>query len=377
MNDFPLSGRSGRWRPLVLVGCGLGLMLLPLLAAESSARLQELLKQYPAADTNRDGVLTIEEAQAHAKVLRRGRSGGTTLNDDGTSTPVSKTKKPAPTHADVSYGPHERNTLDLWLAKSDAPTPLVVYIHGGGFVNGSKTGVSADMIKGLLDAGVSIMAINYRFRSSAPIQDILRDCARSIQFVRSKATDYNVDPVRIASYGGSAGAGTSLWLAFHPDLADPANADPVLRQSSRIVAAGAINAQATYKISRWAEILGNGIVEYERPGETAAFYGAPSVAELDTPRFEAVRTDVDMLALVSKDDPPVFLYSSQPDGPVANRGHLLHHPNHARAVKQACDVAGVPATIGFAMAKPRLEGDYQEALRQFLLEALKAAPPAR
>ena len=45
--------------------------------------------------------------------------------------------KPAPTHRNVSYGPHERNAIDLWLAESAEPTPLVLYIHGGGFCVGS------------------------------------------------------------------------------------------------------------------------------------------------------------------------------------------------------------------------------------------------
>ncbi len=87
--------------------------------------------------------------------------------------------------------------------------------------------------------------------------------------------------------------------------------------------------------------------------------------------MQAVLDDVDMLGLVSRDDPPVFLYSSQPDGELANRGHYLHHPNHARTVKKACDAAGVSATVWFAMAEPRLEGDYQKALRAFLLQHLK------
>jgi len=43
---------------------------------------------------------------------------------------------PTPAHADAKYGSHERNVLDLWLARSDQPTPLVVFIHGGGFVAG-------------------------------------------------------------------------------------------------------------------------------------------------------------------------------------------------------------------------------------------------
>jgi acetyl esterase/lipase len=355
----------------LLLAC---LLPLALSAAEpDQQQLQQLLKRYPEADTNKDGVLSMAEAQAHAKVIRRGKKGGgnaASALENGTEPAGSRVKKPAPTHANVSYGPHERNQLDLWLAKSAAPTPLVVFIHGGGFVNGSKDGVNGDMIQGCLDAGVSFMAINYRFRVSAPIQDILRDCARSIQFVRAHARKYNLDPARIASYGGSAGAGTSLWLAFHPDLADPQSADPVLRQSSRIVAAGAINTQATYHVQRWPEYLGAPTGDWERPSEMASFYGARSSEELSSDRMKAILADVDMLGLISSDDPPVFMFTSQPEGPTANRGHYLHHPEHARAVKRACDAVGVSATTWFAQAEPRLEGNYHAALREFLLPHL-------
>ena len=355
----------------------LSLLALPLAlaAADTDARLQQLLQQYPAADTNKDGVLTFEEAQAHAKKLRRARPAD--VGDDGGTTPPDTANKPAPTHADVSYGPHERHKLDLWLARTGAPAPLIVYIHGGGFVNGSKAGASASMIRESLAAGVSFMAINYRFRPSAPIQDILRDCARAIQFVRAKARDYGIDPARIASYGGSAGATSSLWLAFHDDLADPRAADPVLRESSRIVAAGALNTQATMNLLRWPDFLGASRPEWTRPGEVPTFYGATTDADLTTPKFKAILDDVDMLALVSRDDPPVFLFSAQPDGPLSNRGHLLHHPNHAREVKKACDAAGVPATAWFGMTEPRLEGDPQRTLREFLFARLGVKSPTR
>lgn len=347
-----------------------------LFAADSSTdpRLADALKRYPAADKNGDGVLTLEEAQAFAKQSRRSKSSPTsdsaaTADDTGAARPSAN--KPAPTHADVRYGLHERNVLDLWLAKSDAPTPVVVFIHGGGFVSGSKAGASADMINGCLEAGVSFMAINYRFRTTAPIQEILRDCARSIQFVRSKAKTYNLDPKRIAAYGGSGGAGASLWLAFHDDLADPQNSDPVLRESSRLVAAGAINTQATYNLLRWAELFGKPLDAYERPGETASFYGATATDDLETPALRAALHDVDMLAHISPGDAPVFLYTSHPDGELGNRGHLLHHPAHARAVKKRCDEQGVPAIAFFAFAEPTLRGDYQPKLRAFLLEQLK------
>ena len=55
----------------------------------------------------------------------------------------------------------------------------------------------------------------------------------SLQTIRSKAKEWNLDPERIACYGGSAGAGISLWLAFHEDLADPNSDDPIARQSTQ------------------------------------------------------------------------------------------------------------------------------------------------
>src|SRR5678816_3384049 len=70
--------------------------------------------------------------------------------------------KPAPSLANIKYGAHERNVLDLWQAKAGQPTPLVVYIHGGGFRGGSKESISPALLETLLAQGISVMAINYR-----------------------------------------------------------------------------------------------------------------------------------------------------------------------------------------------------------------------
>src|SRR5256885_14717759 len=72
------------------------------------------------------------------------------------------------------------------------------------------------------------------------------DCARAIQVARSKAKEWNLDPRRIAASGGSAGAGTSLWIGFHDDMADPKNSDPVLRESTRLSCMVVFGAQSSY-----------------------------------------------------------------------------------------------------------------------------------
>src|SRR3954466_15293916 len=58
-----------------------------------------------------------------------------------------------PTLADVPYGQHPKQVIDFYRAKSKEPTPVVLYIHGGGWRNGSKNTVGA---KTYLAAGISV-----------------------------------------------------------------------------------------------------------------------------------------------------------------------------------------------------------------------------
>ena len=111
---------------------------------------------------------------------------------------------PKPTYAEVSYGKHERNVLDFWKAKSKSPTPVAFVIHGGGWKGGSKERLTrfADP-NALLKAGISVVAINYRYVTSTekpPVKAPLHDAARALQFVRSKAKEWNIDKKRICYY---------------------------------------------------------------------------------------------------------------------------------------------------------------------------------
>ena len=167
---------------------------------------------------------------------------------------------PPPTARDVPYGPHPRQKLDFWMAESskhDQPAPLLVFIHGGGFVTGGKHEIDGRMVNWALKSGISVAAINYRFVTRHPFPAPMHDSARALQFLRSKATAWNIDPDRVAAYGGSAGAGIALWLAFHPDLADPENPDdPIARQSTRLKAVGAWAGQTTYNPREIRDWLG-------------------------------------------------------------------------------------------------------------------------
>ena len=156
-----------------------------------------------------------------------------------------KEKAIPPTHHDISYGSHERHLMDVWLAKSEEPTPVLVCIHGGGFTHGNK-GVGRGLLEACLKAGISVVTISYRLSQDAIAPAPFQDGARAIQFIRHKAKQWNIDPKRIAANGGSAGAGISLWLGFHDDLADPDSDDPVLRHSSRLTCMAVSNGQTSY-----------------------------------------------------------------------------------------------------------------------------------
>ncbi|MGE0609201.1 MAG: alpha/beta hydrolase fold domain-containing protein [Pirellulales bacterium] len=323
-----------RW---LLVCALMSLAAGPAVAAEPAQvekqRLKELLKLYPKADANGDGVLTAAEAQAYRAKLAAERA-----------QPAAK-----PTHADVAYGPHERNVLDFYQAESKSPTPLLVYIHGGGFVGGDKQPVSAGVLRWALGNGISLAAIRYRFVNG---KDVLfpvpqHDGARAVQYLRTMAKEWNIDPARVACFGGSAGAGISMWIGFHDDLADPDSDDPVLRQSTRISAVATFGGQGTYDPIKIKELIGGRA--WEHPS-LFLVYGLKSADEALHPSAEQQKMYNEAAAIthLTKDDPPLFMIYSEEDGPLpadAKPGQGIHHPNFGRQLKSRMDELKIENTF--------------------------------
>jgi acetyl esterase/lipase len=244
--------------------------------------------------------------------------------------------KPAPDLQNVKYGPYERDVLDLWKAKSEKPTPLVIFIHGGGFRAGDKSNVAPELLRQCLAAGMSVAAITYRLSQQAPFPAPMLDGARAVQFLRSKATEWNLDPKRFACTGGSAGAGISLWIGFHDDLADPKSADPVARQSTRLTCMAVTAAQSSYDPRFIRKIIGGHA--FEHPA-LQSFYGLKD-DELDSPRAHKLYDEAAPINYVTKDDPPVFMFYTVPKaplGPDADANTGIHHPNFGVALKEKLD----------------------------------------
>ncbi len=252
-------------------------------------------------------------------------------------------KPPPPSLANVKYGPHERHVLDLWKAKSDTPTPLVVFIHGGGFRGGSKEAVAAAFIENLRAKGISVMAINYRLSPEVHFPAHYMDCARAIQFARWKAEEWNLDPTRIGASGGSAGAGTSLWIGFHDDMADPNSSDPVLRQSTRLRCMAVQGAQSSYDLRDIKKWIGESAAKHPAfPG----FYGLKE-EEFNTPKAYKLFEAASAINYLTKDDPPVLaLYGEVGELPAnARPGQGVHHINFGYRLKEKMDQLGIECTI--------------------------------
>lgn len=250
-----------------------------------------------------------------------------------------------PAFADVAYGPAERHRLDFYRAPGDRPAPVVAYFHGGGFVSGDKEEINAGLVAALNKAGIHFASVNYRYVDGGELlfPAPLLDGARAVQFLRTKARRWNIDPERIACFGGSAGAGISLWVGFHDDLADPQNADPVLRESSRIAAVGSLNGQSTYDPIVIRELVGGRA--WQHPSMFKLFGLRDAEQALNpTPEQRRLYRESAAITWLTADDPPVFMAYDEPDGPLpddARPGDGIHHPAFGRLLKERMDQLGV------------------------------------
>jgi len=287
---------------------------------------------------------------------------------------------PKPTHAGVRYGDHERHILDFWKADSSTPTPLVFVIHGGGWQGGSKERVQrfAD-VAALLKAGISVTALNYRYVRQGveagikpPVKAPLHDAARALQFVRSKAKEWNIDKERIGAAGGSAGACSSLWLAFHDDLAESTSDDPVARESTRLWCAAVIGAQTTLDPKQMKEWTPN------------SKYGGHAFGLQGFPKFLAERDSIlpwiaeySPYALVTKDDPPVYLIYSAPPALGQDQRDPTHTSNFGVKLHEHCVATGVDCELVYPKAPGVKHANPTEYLVKMLKSKKRPAPKPR
>jgi acetyl esterase len=268
---------------------------------------------------------------------------------------------------DVKYGLHRRHVMDVWLARSDKLTPVLVSIHGGGFRAGNKS-VEPALRNQCLAAGISVVAISYRLSQDAIAPASFHDSARAIQFIRHNANEWNLDPGRIAATGGSAGAGLSLWLGFHDDLADPDSSDPVLRQSSRLSGMVVNDGQSSYD-PRVIRDLFPGTDTYKHPALNLLY--DVDLDQLDNLTAEKYKLfeEVSPINHLTKDDPPAMLIYRNPlDAQITSQEIGAHHPKFGVLLKEKMDVLAIRCEV-YAAGK-KMGGGQTTTPIEFLKQVL-------
>jgi len=303
-------------------------------------------------------------------------------NTSAQQRPAQRKPRPKPMVADFVYANDSpRQRFDFWQAKSDGPTPLVLLIHGGGWRGGDKTIYRADTIQPLLDAKISVAAINYRYIEQAmeqhvepPVKASLMDAARALQTIRSKAKEWNLDPQRVGATGSSAGACTSLWLALHDDLAKKDSSDPVERQSTRLTCAAVVAAQTSLDPKEVREWIPNAIYGAHAFGFTKQGRSRPEEFELFLDQRDKVMPwikEYSPIELVSKDDPPIYMdYPRQKSPPAAgqNEPDPTHSAVYGVKLAEKLNEAGVEAVLAYP-GQP--DTKYGSPIK-FLIEKLNA-----
>ncbi len=335
--------------------------------SENTPKIAQFLKRFPQADANKDGLLTLGEATKFRNAQRQ------------KAEKSRKAQRLEPAKEDVRYGDHPRNQLDFYPSKSETPTPVLIYFHGGGFVAGDKSRArNLPLARECLAHGISVVSANYRFvkgLNSEPFPGSLMDGVRVVQFVRSQAKAWNLDADRVVLSGGSAGAMTSIWIAVHDDFADPGSDDPLARISSRVLGVIGYVGPTTVDPRVIREHVGG---NPDIHPSIFPIFDIESIDELEKPEMRKKVEEFSALNHVTKDDPPLQLrhggkLAGTPLPENTSFGVSIHHAKFGDLMRKRYAEVGVKQSVELVCS----DGPDRDAKEiDFLRRAFKLAADA-
>jgi acetyl esterase/lipase len=163
-----------------------------------------ILTACTAASATTVGEASQEAATAAPASAASAPRGGERGVMPGGSMPATTAK---PQYTDLAYATlSEIQKLDLYLPEGSGPFPVVVTVHGGGFMMGDKADAMGTAgIDQLLAEGYAVAAVNYRLSSEATAPAQIQDVKTAVRFLRANATQYKLNPEKFAAWGASAG----------------------------------------------------------------------------------------------------------------------------------------------------------------------------
>ena len=216
---------------------------------------------------------------------------------------------------DLAYaGASPSQKLDLYLpAAGTSPYPVILYIHGGGFSGGDKAGGHLAPVLAALSRGYAVASINYRLSGEATFPAQINDVKAAIRWLRAGAARHELDPARIAAWGGSAGGnlaaltGTSGGVAA---LSDPGQGNA--GRSERVQAVvdwygpiSFLRTDADVRTAGFGRTGNNGPESFLSQYLGAALPTVPGKVRAADPT-----------TYISADDPPFFIEHGTADGTV-------------------------------------------------------------
>ena len=142
---------------------------------------------------------------------------------DGFSEILVHAPKEGSVTRDITYGAHPRHLLDVYVPKTAAGAPVVIFAHGGAFVNGAKnrnSEVYSNVCWYLARNGVVGINMEYRLAPEIKYPGAVEDVAAVVAWARKNIREFGGDPEKIVLMGHSAGAAHMGCYAydtnFHP-----------------------------------------------------------------------------------------------------------------------------------------------------------------
>ena len=190
--------------------------------------------------------------------------------------------------ADVSYGPDQRQNLDVYRAIDGEKGPVLLFVPGGGFVGGDKRGSDrfyGNLARWFVKHGFVVVAINYRLAPAHAWPSGAQDVGRALAWTIANIDEYGGDSDNILIFGQSAGATHVATFLFHPALATP---EPGV--------VGAVLASGFYRVS-----------EDNLAPNIAAYFGSDASQFEDRSPLTHVSADtIPLLLTVAEFDPGVL-----------------------------------------------------------------------
>ena len=226
-------------------------------------------------------------------------------------------------HRDLTYAEVDGQELqlDLYLPAGSQNQPLVVWIHGGGWRQGSR---SNPKLLALTKHGFALASISYRFTDRAVFPAQIHDCKAAIRWLRAHSSEYGYDSEHIAVAGSSAGGHLALLLGVSADVPELEGTIGDCRsQSSRVqaivdyygpsdfVLRGQTQPERAYTEKSGSLALLGGKGSGKIDPDMERFASPASYVSLDDPPLLVLHGDDDKTVLLDQSQRIVNLYQQQ------------------------------------------------------------------